>query len=78
MKYIKAGLERIILFTYQTLVILISKIVFKTQISSKQIIAILITYFGVMITFWGEIQFENESTILGGFLIFLSTIKYAS
>ncbi len=78
LKYIKAGLERIILFVYPTLVIIISKIFLKTTISTKQIIAILITYFGVIITFWGEIQFESEHTILGGFLIFLSALTYAS
>ena len=51
LQYIKAGLERIILFVYPTLVLLISRIFLKERISPKQIIAILITYFGVIITF---------------------------
>jgi len=78
LKYIKAGLERIILFVYPTLVLIISKIFLKTKITNKQIIAILITYFGVVITFWGEVQFENEKMLFGGFLIFLSALTYAS
>ena len=77
LKYIKAGLERIILFVYPTLVILISKLFLKTSITNKQITAILITYFGVIITFWGEIQVEGENTILGVFFIFLSALTYA-
>ena len=78
LKFIKAGLERIILFVYPTLVLIISKIFLKTKISNKQILVIIITYLGVVITFWGEVQFENEKMILGGFLIFLSALTYAS
>ncbi|UMB61114.1 DMT family transporter [Lutibacter sp. A80] len=77
LQYIKAGLERIILFVYPTLVILISKIVFKTKISIKQLLAILITYFGVLIAFWGELSFESSNVVLGGFLVFLSAFTYA-
>lgn len=76
--YIKAGLERIILFVYPTLVILISRIFLKTKITNQQIVAILITYFGVVIAFWGELQFESQNVVLGGFLIFLAALTYAS
>ncbi len=78
LKHIKAGLERIILFIYPTLVIIIGKIFLKEKISTKQIIAILITYFGVIITFWGEIQYHGDHVLLGGILIFLSALTYAS
>ena len=78
LKYIKAGLERIILFVYPTLVILIGKIFLKESISTKQIIAILITYLGVIITFWGELQYNDDHVVLGGILIFLSALTYAS
>jgi len=78
LQYIKAGLERIILFVYPTLVIIISKIFLKEKISSKQIVAILITYFGVFVTFWGELQYSGEAVVLGGFLVFLSALTYAS
>jgi drug/metabolite transporter (DMT)-like permease len=78
LQYIKAGLERIILFIYPTLVILIGRVFLKEKITSRQIIAILITYFGVVISFWGEIQIENDALVLGGFFIFLSALTYAS
>lgn len=77
LKYIKAGLERIILFIYPTLVLIISKLFLKTKITNKQIIAILITYFGVVITFSGEMQLDNDKVLLGGFFIFLSALTYA-
>ncbi|OIQ40600.1 MAG: EamA family transporter [Bacteroidetes bacterium MedPE-SWsnd-G1] len=78
LKYIKAGLERIILFIYPTLVLLISRMFLKTKITSKQLIAILITYVGVVIAFWGEINLEGSNIALGAFLIFLSALTYAS
>jgi drug/metabolite transporter (DMT)-like permease len=78
LKYIKAGLERIILFVYPTLVLLISRVFLKKRITQQQVIAILITYFGVLIAFWGELQFQSDHIVLGGFLIFLSALTYAS
>ena len=78
LRYIKAGLERIILFIYPTLVLLISRVFLRTRITSKQIIAILITYLGVVISFWGELSLEGDHLFLGGFLIFISALTYAS
>lgn len=77
-QYIKASLERIILFVYPTLVLLIGKIFLKEKISGKQIIAILITYFGVIVTFSGELQYNGDHVLIGGFFIFLSALTYAS
>lgn len=77
LQYISAGLERIILFVYPTLVLLISKVFLKISISIRQIVAILITYFGVLITFWGDIHTGSEALYYGGGLIFLSALTYA-
>jgi drug/metabolite transporter (DMT)-like permease len=77
--YIKASLERLILFIYPTLVFFISFIFLKKSISRNQIFAILITYFGVAIVFSSELnQGQSENVILGSFLIFLSALTYAS
>ena len=78
LQYIKASLERIILFVYPTLVLLLSRLIFKTKINSKQVVAIILTYLGVLITFWGEVDLKGDEVVLGGFLIFLSALTYAS
>lgn len=78
LQYIKAGLERIILFVYPTIVVLISYVFLKKVITKNQIIAILITYAGVLVTFWDELGVQSEDVIIGGFLILLSAITYAS
>src|SRR6478752_224222 len=44
LQYISAGMERLILFIYPTLVLLMSSVVFKTRINKIQWIALLITY----------------------------------
>ena len=77
LQYIKAGLERIILFIYPTLVIIISWLFFKKAITNKQVLAILITYIGVVIAFWGEVQLESTNIVVGGSLVFMSALTYA-
>ncbi len=79
LSYIKASLERLILFIYPTLVFLISFIFLKRKITRNQMIAILITYVGVAIVFTSELNLgQSENVILGAFLIFLSALTYAS
>ncbi|WP_010522915.1 DMT family transporter [Aquimarina agarivorans] len=76
--FIKAGLERIILFIYPTIVVILSWIFFRKKLSKKQLIAIFITYIGVIITFWNEIDTNSNNVFWGAFLIFLSAFTYAS
>ena len=78
LQYLKAGLERIILFIYPTIVVLLSWLFFKKKLTKMQSIAILVTYLGVIITFWDEIGVQGNSVYWGGFLILLSAITYAS
>ncbi len=78
LQYITAGLERIILFVYPTLVLILSRIFLKKTITKPQVIAIVLTYVGVIITFWGAVQFTSSDIIIGTVLIFLSALTYAS
>ncbi|WP_299437154.1 DMT family transporter [uncultured Aquimarina sp.] len=78
LQYIKAGLERIILFVYPTLVLIISRIFLRNKISKQQLVAICITYIGVLVTFWQELQLDTPGLISGVSLIFLSALTYAT
>jgi len=78
LKYVKAGLERIILFIYPTLVLIISRIFLKKNITKPQLRAIFVTYIGIVVTFWGELQLDTSHILLGSFLIFLSALTYAT
>lgn len=74
--YIKASLERIILFVYPTIVILLNRFFFKQPITKSQILAILLSYIGIVIAFSDEI--DGNNIYLGGFFILLSAVTYAS
>lgn len=76
--YIKASLERIILFLYPTIVILLNKIFLKQKITKIQAGAIALTYIGVVIAFWDEVAITGNSSYIGGVFILLSAITYAS
>lgn len=76
--YIKASLERIILFAYPTIVLLFNKIFLKQTINTNQKLAIAITYIGILITFGSEVSLSGNNTYLGGFFVVLSAITYAS
>lgn len=78
LNYIKAGLERIILFVYPTIVVFLSWLFFKQKITKVQSVAIAITYMGVVITFWSELDITGNGVLWGGFLVLLSAITYAS
>lgn len=77
--YIDASLERVILYAYPTLVLLISAIWLKQKISLHQVIAILFCYAGIFVALcWGKTNFQHESLWLGAGLIFLSALSYAA
>ena len=78
LQYIKASIERIILFLYPTIVLLINRVFLKAPITKTQLIAIFLTYLGVVITFSGELDVSGDDLYLGAGLVFLSAITYAS
>ena len=75
--YIKASLERIILFLYPTFVIFFNKVFLRQAVSKQQMYAIVLTYLGIVIAFWNEVVISGNDTYLGGFFILLCAITYA-
>jgi len=76
--YIKASLERIILFIYPTIVILFNKLFLKQPVSKDQVFAIMLTYVGIIIAFGHEVTISGHDAYLGGFFILLCAISYAA
>lgn len=80
LQYVTAGIERLILFIYPTLVLLLSMVWFKTTITRQQWIAVVITYFGLLLAFVNEVRVNSsndENFVLGSVLIFICAITYA-
>jgi drug/metabolite transporter (DMT)-like permease len=81
LQYVSAGIERLILFIYPTLVLLMSAIIFKVKIKSVQWIALAITYIGLLVAFISEVgiqSVQNENFLLGSFFIFVCAFTYAA
>ena len=80
LQYISAGLERLILFLYPSFAVLINAFFFKQEIKRIQVWALVITYIGIGIAYFGELQIDtgNPNFYWGSFLIFLCSITYAS
>jgi drug/metabolite transporter (DMT)-like permease len=80
LQYISAGLERLILFLYPSFAVLINAIFFKQEIKRIQLWALALTYIGIGIAYFGELQIDtgNPNFYWGSLLIFLCSITYAT
>ena len=76
--YVSAGMERLILFIYPTLVIVLSAIFFGQTVRRREILSLLITYIGILIVFITDKVEKTENIYLGAFLIFLCAFTYAA
>ncbi len=79
LQYVSAGLERLILFLYPTFAVLINAFAFRQGVSRQQVWALVLTYTGIGLAFFGELQLdiENPHFYFGSFLIFLCAITYS-
>ncbi|OJW36878.1 MAG: hypothetical protein BGO54_06780 [Sphingobacteriales bacterium 46-32] len=79
LRYVSAGLERLILFLYPTFAVLINVWFFKESISRLQQFALALTYVGIGIAYFGEVKIDGSSGDIywGSFLIFLCAITYS-
>ena len=77
LQYVPAGVERIILFIYPTFVVLFSRFLLNKKISVISIIALIITYLGIVIIAFDPKLFSNPSITEGALYIVISGITYA-
>jgi drug/metabolite transporter (DMT)-like permease len=78
LQYVSAGVERLILFTYPTMVVVLSAIFFKKKITPPQYIALLLTYIGVIIAFIAEKGLgEQKDMEKGAFYILICAFTYS-
>ncbi|MBX2895492.1 MAG: DMT family transporter [Cyclobacteriaceae bacterium] len=81
LQYVSAGIERLILFIYPTLVLLMSAIIFKVKIKPVQWVALFITYVGLVAAFISEADVQsaqNKNFLLGSLFIFICAFTYAA
>jgi len=77
--YITAGLERLVLFTYPTLTILLDLLVFGKRITGRQVGALVLCYLGIALAFAHDLELAPEHAVvwIGGGFVFASSLCYA-
>lgn len=80
LQYISAGLERVILFTYPTITILIGLLFLNKPLSVRLSIALALCYAGVSLVFISDSQVSEDSVApwIGAGLVFASAVSYAA
>ncbi|HZV97450.1 MAG TPA: DMT family transporter [Methylophilaceae bacterium] len=79
--YVSAGLERIILFLYPTMVVLISAVLFKRRIGRREVFALAASYVGVGLAVGHDLTVLKSGmgdTLLGALLVAISALIYAA
>lgn len=77
LQYISAGFERLILFLYPTIVLLISAFILKRRISKMEWIALVLGYLGIAIVYINDAQFAGEDVTLGMLWVLGSAVAFA-
>jgi drug/metabolite transporter (DMT)-like permease len=75
--YITASLERLILYLNPTLVLGLGVVLFKRRVTRRQIVALAVSYCGVLLVFGHEVSFQGANAALGAGLVFASAVSYA-
>ncbi|MCQ8180202.1 DMT family transporter [Methylomonas sp. SURF-1] len=78
LQYISAGLERLILFLYPTLVVVLSALLLHKPFGRKEIVALLLSYVGIGVVFSEQVTLQAEHLWLGAGFVFASTLTYAA
>lgn len=75
LQYISAGLERLILFLYPTMTVILYALIYRRPIGKKIVAALSLCYAGIALVFLHDAG--QGGSALGAMLVFLSTLSYS-
>lgn len=75
--YITASLERLILYLNPTLVLALGWLLFRRKVRRGQLLALAVSYLGVLLVFGHEVTLAGGDVALGAALVFGSAVSYA-
>ena len=75
--YISASFERLILYLNPTIVLFLGWLLFRRRVTGRQLIALAVSYAGVLLVFGQELQLQGSDVLLGAALVFGSALSYA-
>ena len=79
LQYVTASLERLVLFLYPTIVVLLSALFLSQPVTQRAGIALALSYAGIALAVWHDIRITGDpgAIALGGTLVFGSALGYA-
>lgn len=75
---ISAGLERLILFLYPTMVVLLSAVLLGKAFGAKEAVALALSYAGIGVVFMHEVRIDSPQVLKGAGFVFASTLTYSA
>lgn len=78
LQYISAGLERLVLFLYPTMTVLMTAFVLKRPVNRLTWLAIAVSYAGMALVVWPDVHHAGKNLALGMVLVFGGALAYAS
>ena len=79
LQYVTAALERLMLYLYPTIVIVLSAMFFRQRITGRIVVALLLSYAGIALVFGRDLALAGDAHALwlGGALVFAGAFLYA-
>lgn len=78
LQYVSASLERNIIFTYPTFVLIMGRFFYRRKIHSVQMLAVLVCYLGILIAFYSDkAAYDSDNLVKGTIFVLLSSVTYA-
>jgi drug/metabolite transporter (DMT)-like permease len=77
LQYVAAGIGRLLLFLYPTIVVIISAIVLGKRISRREVAALIITYAGVALVVSGQFDRPSPHFWLGAILVMCGAVTFS-
>ena len=79
LQYVTAALERLMLYLYPTIVVVLSALLFGQRITGRILLALALSYAGILLVFARDLSFAGDphALWLGAALVFASSFFYA-
>ncbi|HSA70429.1 MAG TPA: EamA family transporter, partial [Burkholderiales bacterium] len=77
LQWVGAGVGRLILYLFPTLVVLLSFLFLKKPPTIREVVALLVSYAGIALVVSSQVSVENRLFVLGAAFVFASALCYA-
>ena len=79
LQYVTASLERLVLFLYPTIVVVLSALFLAQPVTRRAAVALVLSYAGIALAVWHDVRISGDAAAiaLGSALVFGSALGYA-